>query len=423
LAIHTAAPIGFRTKAANEDLEKQEANTVKRIVICADGTWNKPDQIDSGEKRKHQGGETWLRKPSNVVKIARALLPVASDGKTHQIVFYDAGVGTGWGILDPLVGGGFGHGLSKNIIDCYRFLVQNYSDKDEIYLFGFSRGAFTVRSLAGFIGKMGLLPKDKAYWMPEAYAHYRLPVWTEEEIADSIPKWLPASVRDRIAARKRQTSQDNAQAIEKYRALNAVRTVDIKFIGVWDTVGALGIPLGGLIGWLINRKDGFHNVKLGDRVDYAYHALAIDERRAPFVPTLWEKKVRSDQTVEQVWFAGVHTNIGGGYDLDGLANCTYQWMVKRAKLDGQGLEFDQDFVSKYKPNPGGTLRKSMTPIYWLFGSKPRPIGMQENGTESVHWSVERRYRDPPGSDEGGSYKPKNLLAYLEREGRLEKWNT
>ena len=394
---------------------------MKRIVICADGTWNNPNQRDSGEKRKHHGGETWVRKPSNVVKMARSILPLASDGKTHQVVFYDTGVGTGWGILDPLVGGGFGHGLSKNILDSYSFLVQNYSEGDEIYLFGFSRGAFTVRSLAGLIERMGLLPKNNVYWLPEAYAHYRLPVWTEQDIADSIPPWLPGSVRDRLVAKKRQESRDNELAIEAVRQDNDVRDVGIKFIGVWDTVGALGIPFGGVLGWLINRKYGFHNVKLGSRVDYAYHALAIDERRAPFRPALWVEKARSEQTVEQVWFAGVHTNVGGGYNRDGLANCAFRWMVKKAELDGHGLEFDRDFVQKYGIHPGGKLRTSMTWFYRLLGNKSRPIGAQETGFESAHWSVKRRYQNPPKPEDGGPYRPENLVAYLEREALFDEW--
>jgi len=240
--------------------------------VCADGTWNVPDRRDREKKRRHRSSPEWIRKPSNVTKTARAILPVAADG-TPQVVFYDSGIGTGWGVLDPIIGGAFGHGIAKNILDGYRFLVHNYSDGDEVYLFGFSRGAFTVRSLAGLIGRCGLLPKDHAYWIPEAYEHYRLP-----------------------------DSDESRTKVAGFRSLNHVRDTPIKFVGVWDTVGSLGIPIeGGPVGRRLRRRYAFHDVQLGSHIQNAYHALAIDERRKPFQPTLWEAQSTSAQNVEQVW--------------------------------------------------------------------------------------------------------------------------
>ena len=134
---------------------------MKRIVICADGTWNRPDQKDRGKL-----------KPSNVVKMSRAVQPQAEDG-TQQVVYYDEGVGTEWGLLGPIIGGAFGFGLDKNIMDCYRFIALNYNEGDELYFFGFSRGAFTVRSLAGFISRVGLLSKNEIYILDWAYELYR----------------------------------------------------------------------------------------------------------------------------------------------------------------------------------------------------------------------------------------------------------
>ena len=171
---------------------------MNRIAICTDGTWNKPDQEDRGK-----------RKPTNVVKTARGILPVAADG-TSQIVYYSDGVGTNWGV-DKIAGGGFGIGLSANVVEAYQFLVLNYKPGDQIFLFGFSRGAYTARSLAGLINKLGVLPKDHAFYTPEAYMLYR----------DQAPK-----VR-----------------CEQFKSEHKTRDVPIKFIGVWDTVGALGIPI------------------------------------------------------------------------------------------------------------------------------------------------------------------------------------
>jgi len=326
---------------------------MKRIIICADGTWNKPDQKDQGK-----------RKPTNVVKTARAILPMAMDG-TSQIVFYNDGVGTNWGI-DKIAGGGFGIGLSANIVDAYQFLVLNYEPGDEIYLFGFSRGAFTVRSLAGLIDEVGLLPKDHAFFTPEAYTLYR--------------------------------NGAEAPSIEKFKSEHSVRNTKIKFVGVWDTVGALGIPVG-IFKWF-NKQYEFHKVELVDSIDNAYQALAIDEKRKPFGPALWKLPAGSGQTLEQVWFTGVHSNIGGGYSKDGLANISLHWIKEKAQ--SHGLEFDEEFLDHYRPWHMHELRDSMTLLYRLLGPKLRPVCTGERTNETIHPSVRKRM------SEDNTYSPKNL---------------
>ena len=210
---------------------------MKRIVICSDGTWQTPRQEDT----------------THVLEMARAVLPAAADG-TVQAVFYDWGVGTD-GLLHRVLGGISGQGIDRNIRDCYRFLVHNYEDGDEIYLFGFSRGAYTVRSLAGLVRNCGILRKDEAGRLSDAYRIYRR--------ADAAP------------------SSAEAKA---FRAAYS-REAMIAFIGVWDTVGALGIPLRGL-SKLTTRRHRFHDVELSRFVKHACHALAIDERRRPFQPSL-----------------------------------------------------------------------------------------------------------------------------------------
>ncbi|MYF06662.1 MAG: DUF2235 domain-containing protein, partial [Rhodospirillaceae bacterium] len=179
----------------------------KRLVICCDGTWNEPDQ----EVHDNPADET---EPTNVLKIVRGLAPVDGE-QVPQVVYYDTGVGT-QGPLDKYVGGGLGGGLSENIQQAYRFIANNWREGDELFLFGFSRGAYTVRSLAGFIGVAGLLRKENLRLLPEAYALYR----------------LQPDKRDNSMVRKRLES-----AGEPSR-----RPVPIRFIGVWDTVGALGAP-------------------------------------------------------------------------------------------------------------------------------------------------------------------------------------
>ena len=356
----------------------------KRIIICADGTWNEPDQID----------KRGVRKPSNVVKMARAILPQGLDG-SNQIVFYDQGVGTDAAISDKIIGGAFGKGLTKNIQDCYRFIIHNYNAGDDLFLFGFSRGAFTVRSLAGLIGKCGLLTKADAYYIPDAYAHYRI----------------------------KNSDKDKNEKIElfksgehsKYREAPS-RAIDIKFLGVWDTVGALGIPT--IFKHKTRKKFAFHDVKLGANVKNAFHALAIDEKRKPFRPTLWEAQNYPGQTVEQVWFAGVHTNIGGGYDNDGLANCAFQWMLEKAELSG--LAVDKDFTKNYRSFHKDEIHDSLTFMYKLFGKYYRPIGRQPQGNERVHETAIKRLKtsNPPKPEYGGPYQPQNLIEYLKARGEF-----
>jgi len=326
---------------------------MRRLIICADGTWNSPDQeLDDYD----------IRKPSNVVKLSRAIQPVANDG-TSQVVFYDTGVGT-HNFLDKFVGGTTGVGLSDNIIQGYRFLVNNYEPGDEIYLFGFSRGAFTVRSLGGLISKIGLLPKIQEYWFPEGFELYR--------------------------------SKAKAKALKKYRALNQSRSVSIRMIGVFDTVGALGVPVG-FLSSLGKSKYEFHDVRLPPVVEHGYHALAIDEQRKDFEPSMWSHK-KANQVVEQVWFPGVHTNIGGGYKDNGIANHTLKWMLEKATA--LGLETDSKYLKHYKPDHLGVLYQSRKGMYRLKRKLIRPIGQALNDT--IHPCVRDRMR------EDKDYKPANV---------------
>jgi uncharacterized protein (DUF2235 family) len=205
---------------------------MKRIVVCADGTWNVRDQVDTA---------TGKRRPSNVTKVARAVLP--RDGGTEQVVFYHDGVGTSGG-LDRYTGGAFGDGIESNIRDLYRSVLYNYVDGDELFFFGFSRGAFTVRSLAGFMNLVGLLQKDDDYWLPEIYDCY--------------------------ANGKRPGSTEWAETFQRLEQA-PLPCPPVKFVGVWDTVGALGPP--GFIGQIFGRKRyQYHDVALNSKILHAYQA-------------------------------------------------------------------------------------------------------------------------------------------------------
>jgi uncharacterized protein (DUF2235 family) len=278
---------------------------MKRIILCADGTWNLRDQIDE---------ETGRRRPTNVTKVARAIRPRSAMG-IDQVVFYHDGIGTR-GPMDKITGGAFGHGMEENIRSLYRSIVYNYEPGDELYLFGFSRGAFTIRSLVGFMNLVGLVEKDDDYFVPDIYSCY------EKGKRPGSPEWTHA-----------------------FRKVQGARPCPpIRLVGVWDTVGALGAP--GAIGKIANAFNGskysYHDVNLHPTVAHAYHALALDERRKPFKPTLWAKPSGWTGILEQAWFAGVHSNVGGGYSPDGLANEALHWMVEKA--EALGLEFDQNYL-------------------------------------------------------------------------------
>ena len=348
---------------------------MKRIILCADGTWNEAERKDE---------KTGRPQPTNVLKTARAVLPRSSTG-VDQVVYYHEGVGTEGG-LDKFTGGAFGSGMAQNVRALYRFLVYNFEPGDELYFFGFSRGAFTVRTLAGFMNKVGLLEKDDEYYTPEIYTLY------QSSAPSDSPKWQHA-----------------------FRNIKGTRPCPpIKFIGVWDTVGALGAP--GALGQLFHRnKYKYHDIGLNSNIEHAYHALAIDERRKPFAPSLWNKPSGWSGTLEQAWFAGVHSNVGGSYSPDGLANEALHWIVEKA--EDQGLEFDKPFLEHYLPCLNSVLNASMTLMYKLMGPHKRPIGDHAAHGEAIHQSAIDR-----SNLRECEYDPQNLRVCL-AAGNLRTINT
>jgi len=353
---------------------------MKRIVICCDGTWN------TGEQRN----------PTNVVKTYEAVLPRAPDG-TVQDRYYHPGVGT-LSLIDRLPGGVFGAGLWKNVQETYRYIVDTYEAGDELFFFGFSRGAYTVRSTVGMIRNCGILRRDRSEperrkLIEEAYNHYR-------------SKLKP-----------------DAPATEMFRSKNCVPFPDglfkdvpsVKFVGVWDTVGALGIPVG-LLGTIWNRRYRFHDVSLSRIVENAYHALAIDEKRGSFRPTLWEQHpYAKDQKLEQRWFAGVHTNVGGGSPDSFQSDWTLRWIIGKAQECD--LAFDEGYVeSQIEDDPDGWISESRKGLWRWLSSLSRPIGKGVPPKETTYLAgtsnevvdpavVARNVRDP-------SYMPLNLVAYF-----------
>jgi len=259
----------------------------KRLIVLFDGTWNDPQDL------------------TNVYQLSTLI--EAKDGDIEQRFFYEPGVGTGaW---DKLRGGLFGYGLSKNLLKGYDWLVRRYQPGDEIWVFGFSRGAYTARSLVGLIRKCGLLNTSTPDLLARAEHLYR----TKSAAPESAE----------CQAFRQRYSQE----------------VRIHFLGVWDTVGALGIP-----GTMISEQGfyAWHDTELSKIVSYAYHAMAIDEHREAYKVAMWTntggQQKPENIAVEQRWFIGAHANVGGGYGHDPLANIALGWMLDKARAAGLKLK-------------------------------------------------------------------------------------
>ncbi len=341
---------------------------MKRIAIFCDGTWNTPDKSKNGKNCQ-----------TNVVKLVDALSASSLDG-TPQILYYDTGIGSEGSMIKRMYDGATGTGISANIKKAYRFIIQNYEPGDELFLFGFSRGAFTVRSLSGLIRNSGILKISNSDLIDRAYNIYR----------SRKPEFQPRAIEATLFRR--------TFAVEE--------TSGIKFIGVWDTVGALGNPL--LLNGILSRRNRFHDTDLSSKISFAYQALAIGEKRKNFEATLWNQQPDSkNQVLEQVWFTGVHSDVGGGYpeNESGLSDLSLQWMLEKAQ--GCNLNFNSISLS---PDPLGLIHESYRGFYTLLARYFRPIAIPQTKKvdthESLHPSVEIRYRKDT------RYRPKNLVDYF-----------
>ena len=377
----------------------------RKLVICFDGTWNTPDK--DGNVHNEIDDET------NVVHIFRAIKGenygtdvehcTAQQPAIPTLKWYDTGVGTKW--YEHIRGGAFGFGLSRNIRQGYKFLIDRYQPGDEIYIFGFSRGAYTARSLVGLIRNSGLLDRSRILQPNDP----KYPNWTVTDgaqfaalDADDVPCIMDAYQ----LYRNRDGSADTPFAVD-FRAKYAYADVRVKLLGVWDTVGALGIPLKVAQDFNVEQY-GFHDMELSGIVENAFHAVAIDEHREDYRPTLWDPKQKPQQQVEQVWFVGAHADVGGGYKDQPLSLVTLAWMMDKARLGGSGLEFDTtgipqtaglDFAAV---KPTDSFGQFMLGLYKLF-NKPylRPVKQTHYGQEAIDPTVEQKKSSDPG------YTPKN----------------
>lgn len=392
----------------------------KRLILCEDGTW-----LNSSGSSSLQGS---LVTPSNVTRISRCIKPVSVDG-IPQVVYYHHGVGAGNSILSRLQGIS-GAGLNEIIREGYTFIATNYSPGDEIFLFGFSRGAFTARSIAGLIDQIGLLTTEGLEFLPEIFRDVQ-----HKHNPDYQPKHPDLPFKDKPSA-------NDPEYVAELRRLRMTRTgIGVKVVGVWDTVGSLGIPK---IGWLTRlglqsttmKELAFHDTALSNCVDYAFQALALDERRFSFQPTLWEKLEGQETVLRQVWFPGAHSNCGGGYEDQQIATISLAWMVAQCQ---SMLDFDLDYIldqwddserfyekrnEKARPWSFGEIFDGLSGIYAAGGiavRKPGRYCMVDPATgketddplidtrEYIHPCVRSRIKlKGPGISDRGRYECRSL---------------
>ncbi|CAD6555375.1 DUF2235 domain-containing protein [Paraburkholderia metrosideri] len=337
---------------------------MKRLFVCCDGTWNS----DSDE---FQG----VPVPTNVVRFFNALSEYGDDG-VEQLRYYHVGVGANERWVHRIIDGALGIDLSRDIRTAYKWLSDHYVEDAEIFVIGFSRGAFTARSLVGMLHHCGL-PHDASWALVKQ-------AWNLYRLDPKIPANLSQQQRFRIEHGK---------------------PPPVRFLGVWETVGALGIPeIMNLFG-LPRQRFEFHDTTLSPEVERAVQGLAIDEQRNNFSPTLWTDEDGCDPArVTQVWFPGVHADVGGGYKETGLSDATLKWMIAEAEQCGAVFEPDmlRQLAHADQSSPSavhGVLHNSLTGFYRRIGFRPRafPYLVKDSRrcSESVSPLTLARQASPP----------------------------
>lgn len=382
----------------------------KGIVFCADGTWNNPNEDENRDRTTD---------PTNVYKLFTALdgtltpesllladeqeKALAEDGTPIQVAKYLHGVGDSRNPIIKLMGGAFGSGLISRIVRGYTFISRHYQPGDRIIIVGFSRGAYTARALAGLIASQGLLNPATAGDKSDAYRR-GAQAWYRSRKASLKTRFSLAHLGEVVADLPAFLSRDSLQDSD------LIPVDAITAVSVFDTVGAMGFPdyaAGG------ERVDAFRfaDTKLSDKVRHGFHAVALDERRSDFAPTLWEPA----EGVAQVLFPGAHGDVGGGYPTtnreSGLSDGALLWML--GQLGALGLRFVAHAAEGLRPDPAGVAHQPWAHAPWtLPGVSLGPRNFSRDVT--VDASVAARMAAGPVMAEPGTapspYAPGNLPA-------------
>lgn len=359
----------------------------KNIIVCLDGT-----------------GIQFRENNSNIV----GLYSLLDKDSESQVAYYDPGVGT---LGDPnfktpigknvtrFLGLAFGWGIIRNIEEAYSYLMEHYNNGDRIFIFGFSRGAYTARAIAGFVHSFGLLDSGCQNLIPYAMKLYRSEPNDEK--------------KEELMKRFRETYS---------------RECRINFLGLWDCVKSFG--------WIYNPIYLPHTIS-NQSVDIVRHAISIDERRNFFRPMLWGEKKYPSQNIKQVWFAGVHGDVGGGFDKDesGLAKIALEWMIEEVLTSYPDLKINDDQYKKLRENikkgvPLAKLHNSLIGAWWLIQYLPRKIWDVKDEGEKKSFKLPVKFRKVPEKSIlhssvrekliAGNYQPKSLQLSSYEPNLIEK---
>ena len=385
----------------------------KNIIFCADGTWNNAgDELDSDTDApsnvfklfthlagKHVSKIHHSEITGRVTEYEKSLIV---DTEVLQVSKYINGVGDSSIRLLEILGGAFGFGLIERIARGYTFISRNYVQGDRIYIIGFSRGAYTARALAGLIANKGLLAKkfnqgeEASYDMAmQAWFSYRNGI-KQTNYQNRLQNMLTAF-----------TNLKNFFLQNKIKESDFIKDIKIEAVAVWDTVGALGIPDFEFADNRAEIRDGFAfaDNALNPKVLRGFHAVAIDEMRLLFRPTLWDKR----DGIQQYLFAGAHADVGGGYKEQGLSDCALRWMIEVLGDVRVGVKF-ADTAQNVNGDVTAIAHKEWQKLVGVAGKLGARDFKQSllNGTLTVHQSVLDR---------------KNLSAFMQYKGQaISKYN-
>jgi len=362
----------------------------RNIVLCSDGTGN-------------QGGTT---PDSNVFKIYNAVKINSQKNETEQITFYDNGVGTSKISIMKALGGGMGVGFKQNVRDLYEFLGRNYKEGDDIYIFGFSRGAATVRAFAGMIEHCGLVVKRRIKEADRSEEEFQGLINRAMNAYEKgkLIKFPDGKIQERNYTEAKLFREDKAYRHSEFAPKGKLK---IEFMGIWDTVSSLGVPQLGNFDLLVNKRYPhlFYDFEPKDRIKNIYHAIAVDDERLTFRPMVWdETNFNGGGTIEQVWFPGMHSNVGGGYDRQELATVTLDWIIEKlsdhkdSSPPNGGLVLKPSAIddAKSDANPFGKLHDSRSGSGIFYRYQPRNImrlcANRLKGQIKIHNSVFKRIK-------------------------------
>lgn len=382
---------------------------MKRLVICCDGTWNRMSAAE----------------PTNVLMAAQCVLLSDASG-VRQVTYYDEGVGTTYIVsrrIETMLAGAFGFGLLDKIEAAYRFIIFNYEPGDEIYIFGFSRGAYTARSLAGLIRKCGIIPRTMAGKIGEVIQFYK----DKNTLPDSDDAQQFRMDYSPLVVIK---EEDRAWRIDRQadpEIVNRLPLLNVAYLGVWDTVGALGVPQHLLVSKLFGTKDkyAFHDQNLSSTVASARHAIAIDENRLSFAPSTWENLdilnggKGSKVPYREMWFPGGHGSVGGGGDVRGLSNRAFLWVMEGAQV--QGLALDEARLAEaaakidhFAPLHNSTQKEGWMERVYRRGARSGP--QQRSLLSDSAVARLNRLEKKGGDDDWKAYRPETLRALWPESG-------